>query len=69
MKSEIIYNNIIQLSTENRAALLSGFYMNKPILAVGAPNGMLAEYGTHDELILQNGKYAELFNMQSQFYV
>lgn len=32
-------------------------------------NGMLAEYGTHDELILQNGKYAELFNMQSQFYV
>lgn len=36
VKSEIIYNNIIQLSTENRAALLSGFYMNKPILAVGA---------------------------------
>jgi ABC-type multidrug transport system fused ATPase/permease subunit len=24
--------------------------------------------GTHDDLIAQNGYYAELFNMQAQFY-
>lgn len=32
-------------------------------------NGSIAEYGTHDELIDKKGKYAELFEMQAQFYV
>ncbi len=31
--------------------------------------GELAEYGTHDQLIAQNGAYKELFDMQAQFYV
>jgi len=30
--------------------------------------GRLAEYGTHDELILLNGRYADLYRMQAQFY-
>lgn len=31
--------------------------------------GEIVEYGTHEELIHANGMYAELFSMQSQFYV
>ena len=31
-------------------------------------NGELAEYGTHEELLKQNGLYHELFTMQAQFY-
>ena len=30
--------------------------------------GSIIEYGTHDDLIACNGKYAELFNMQAQYY-
>lgn len=30
--------------------------------------GQIAEQGTHDELILQNGKYADMFNLQAKFY-
>lgn len=30
--------------------------------------GQIAEQGTHDELILQGGKYADMFNMQAKYY-
>lgn len=30
--------------------------------------GEIVEYGTHDALLKKNGKYAELFNMQAEFY-
>jgi ATP-binding cassette subfamily B protein len=32
-------------------------------------NGTLLELGSHDELVAQNGKYAELFNLQAQGYL
>lgn len=32
-------------------------------------DGHITEYGTHDELLSKQGKYAELFEMQAQFYV
>jgi ATP-binding cassette, subfamily B, bacterial len=32
-------------------------------------HGQLLELGTHDELLLQNGKYAELFRLQAKGYV
>ena len=31
-------------------------------------NGEIAELGTHSELMLKGGKYAELFNIQSSYY-
>ncbi len=32
-------------------------------------NGQKLEYGSHEELIKKNGKYAELFNLQAQGYL
>lgn len=31
-------------------------------------NGEILEYGTHDELLAKNGRYAEMFHIQSQYY-
>jgi len=31
-------------------------------------DGAIRENGTHDELMRLNGRYAELFNVQSQYY-
>jgi len=32
-------------------------------------NGTVTEYGSHKALLAQSGKYAELFNMQADFYI
>lgn len=31
-------------------------------------NGTVVEEGTHDELMAKNGKYAYMFQIQSQYY-
>ena len=31
-------------------------------------NGSLVELGSHDELMEKNGKYADMFNVQAQYY-
>lgn len=32
-------------------------------------NGRIVEFGSHDELMVMNGKYAEMFNMQAEKYM
>ncbi len=32
-------------------------------------NGKIKERGTHEELLERNGRYAEMFRVQSQYYV
>lgn len=32
-------------------------------------NGQIAEFGTHEELMAKGGKYKEMFDIQSQYYV
>lgn len=32
-------------------------------------NGMITEQGTHDELMKNKGKYAELFHLQAEAYI
>ena len=31
-------------------------------------NGSMVELGSHDELMEKNGKYADMFNVQAQYY-
>jgi ABC-type multidrug transport system fused ATPase/permease subunit len=31
-------------------------------------DGQIIEYGTHDELLSMNGKYASMFNIQAHYY-
>ncbi|MDE5589032.1 MAG: ABC transporter ATP-binding protein/permease [Acetatifactor sp.] len=31
-------------------------------------NGQIVEQGTHDELIMKNGKYADMFHLQAKYY-
>ena len=37
-------------------------------LIVVLDDGCVLEKGTHDELLLQNGKYAEMFNVEAERY-
>lgn len=30
--------------------------------------GAIAEEGTHEQLMMKNGKYAEMYNVQSKYY-
>lgn len=66
-----LYKTIYELSEDKTAIMISHrlssvvdadkiFYMEK---------GSIVESGTHEELLALNGKYAQMFNLQSQSYL
>ncbi|WP_444876477.1 ABC transporter ATP-binding protein [Bacillus mycoides] len=65
-----IFDKFKQL-TEERTTLLISHKMSAAKLAdkiIVLDNGKLVEFGTHEQLVLQKGKYHELYTTQAEFY-
>lgn len=65
-----IYKGFDELIGEKTAIYISHRLASTKFCDVIAffENGEVVEYGTHDELLSKNGKYSEMFNIQSQYY-
>ncbi|MDZ5253925.1 ABC transporter ATP-binding protein [Clostridium sp. LIBA-8841] len=65
-----IYKGFDELIGEKTAIYISHRLASTKFCDVIAffENGEVVEYGTHDELLSENGKYSEMFNIQSQYY-
>ncbi|HAX72079.1 MAG TPA: ABC transporter [Firmicutes bacterium] len=66
-----IYQNFDQLVQQKTAIYISHRLSSTRFCDAIAyfEHGKILEYGTHDELLDLGGKYAEMFNVQSQYYV
>ncbi len=65
-----IYNQFRNMVTDKTAVYISHRLSSAKFCDVIAvfEQGMITEYGSHEELIRLGGKYAELFEMQAVFY-
>jgi ABC-type multidrug transport system fused ATPase/permease subunit len=66
-----IYTKFLQM-VDNKTAVFISHRLSSARFCdriVVLKDGAIAESGSHDELMARNGYYAELFNMQAQFYV
>lgn len=65
-----IYNSFNDMIGEKTAIYISHRLASTRFCDVIAffENGEIQEYGTHDELLALNGKYAEMFNVQACYY-
>lgn len=65
-----IYNSFNDMTTDKTAIYISHRLASTRFCDVIAffENGEIQEYGTHDELLALNGKYAEMFNVQACYY-
>lgn len=65
-----IYQNFNQLIGHKTAVYISHRLSSTRFCDAIAffENGEILEYGTHDELLAKNGRYAEMFRIQSQYY-
>ncbi len=65
-----IYQNFDQLIGHKTAVYISHRLSSTRFCDAIAffENGEILEYGTHDELLAKNGRYAEMFRIQSQYY-
>lgn len=65
-----IYDNYLQI-TDNKISVFISHRLASTKFCdniIMIENGEIAETGSHDLLIEQNGKYAEMFNIQSVYY-
>ena len=65
-----MYRNMKKLS-KNKAVIFISHRLSSARIAdriYMLENGTVTEKGTHDELMLLNGQYAEMFNLQAQNY-
>ncbi|MFK4427066.1 MULTISPECIES: ABC transporter ATP-binding protein [Bacillus] len=70
LSERVIFDKFKQL-TEERTTLLISHKMSAAKLAdkiIVLDNGKLVEFGTHEQLVLQKGKYHELYTTQAEFY-
>lgn len=65
-----LYQNFDSMIQEKSAVYISHRLSSTRFCDVIAmfANGKMIEYGTHEELLAKNGAYAELFNVQAQYY-
>jgi len=65
-----VFQRFVDLTKERTSVLISHRFstvrMADRILVLN--KGELLEIGSHEELLLKNGKYAELFNLQARGY-
>lgn len=65
-----LYQNFDSMIQEKSAVYISHRLSSTRFCDVIAmfAGGKMVEYGTHEELLSKNGAYAELFNVQAQYY-
>ena len=62
------FNNMVQ----GKTAIYISHRLSASLLAdriIVLKNGLIVEEGKHKDLIDRNGLYAELFNLQAQYYI
>lgn len=72
MSEQKIVENILDCGIENESNLIISHRLSIGLLVdkiLYLENGRLVEQGTHDELIHSNGRYAEMFKLQSDKYM
>ena len=66
-----VFDRFMKINRGKTAVLIThrlGAVRNADVIFV-LKDGVVAEHGTHEELMQQNGYYAEMFNAQAQWYV
>ena len=59
-------------ATKGRSVIFISHRLSSAVLAdrvILMDKGQIAEIGTHNELLAQNGKYAEMFRRQAENYL
>ena len=67
---EYIFHQFMEIC-ENKTAVLISHRLSAVSMADKAAlieNGELLEFGTHNDLMAKNGRYAELYRMQADTY-
>ena len=70
--SEYELNKLMMNSVNNKTVIFISHRLSTTRMAdkiYMMENGEIIEFGSHDELMSLNGKYAEMFNLQAEKYL